>query len=107
MRAVLDSLDEVREVTRIWQTFAKISAARRYNIFLVPRAFKVGNLVLRKTDGPRKVVEHGKLVVNWKNLFGFLMKLEKGSRDCKNSEVERSETPRILRICHFSKININ
>jgi hypothetical protein len=79
MRVKLDTLDEVREVQRIRKASAKARAARRYNTCLVPRAFKVGVLLLRKADGPRKITQHVKLVAKWEGSFRVYNEVEKGA----------------------------
>jgi hypothetical protein len=79
MRAELDTLEEAGEGTKIQQASAKARMARRQTTRLIRRSFKVGDLVLRRADGPRKNTKHGKLAEKWEGPYRIYDEVGKGA----------------------------
>ncbi|XP_072074407.1 uncharacterized protein [Arachis hypogaea] len=78
-KAELDLVEENRDVAAIKQKAMKQLIERRHNKKVVPRTFSKGDLVLRRTEEPRRPSSHGKLVANWEGPFRIAKVLGMGA----------------------------
>ena len=81
-----------REITYIREEALKQRVAKRYNSFVVPCKFEKGDLVLRRANIGQSITSHGKLVVNWEDLYKIVEILGKGAY--KLSTLSRSHVTR-------------
>ncbi|GKV17080.1 hypothetical protein SLEP1_g27630 [Rubroshorea leprosula] len=69
LRKDLDLLDEVREHARLRTIPYKQKIANFYNKRVLPRSFKIGDLVLKKAGLIGFKTRFGKLAPNWEGLY--------------------------------------
>nr|XP_025697379.1 uncharacterized protein LOC112798324 [Arachis hypogaea] len=67
--AELDLAEEDREIVAIKQRAQKQLAEKKHNKKVIPRIFKEGDLVLRRTEEAGRPLSHGKLAANWEGPF--------------------------------------
>ncbi|RDX82659.1 Tf2-9, partial [Mucuna pruriens] len=76
LRANLDLLQEIREIAHVKEYAAKAKVARKYDERLVPRRFKVADLVLRRVT---RKGEANKLTPPWEGPFKITEEVGRGA----------------------------
>jgi hypothetical protein len=61
LREDSDMVEEVREAARIRELSRKQQTTQRYNLRVVPKGFKIGDLVLRRASIGNRNAKDGKL----------------------------------------------
>ncbi|XP_072054933.1 uncharacterized protein [Arachis hypogaea] len=67
--AELDTLDEMREESKIRHEAMQLMTQRKYNTRVKPRILQQGDLILRRLEDVRKPPGEGKLAANWEGAF--------------------------------------
>ncbi|GAU33358.1 hypothetical protein TSUD_364830 [Trifolium subterraneum] len=81
----LDLLLELREKAHFREFYTKQRAARKYNTRVIPRKFKEGDLVLKRSMGREK---GGKMAANWEGPFRIKEAFEGGAYRLETMEGE-------------------
>ncbi|RDX66872.1 Gypsy retrotransposon integrase-like protein 1, partial [Mucuna pruriens] len=76
LRANLDLLQEVREIAHVKEYAVKVRAAKKYNERLMPRRFKITDLVLRRVT---RKGECNKLSSLWEGPFRIIGEVRRGA----------------------------
>ncbi|XP_012856960.1 PREDICTED: uncharacterized protein LOC105976225 [Erythranthe guttata] len=76
MRANLDLVDELREITSTRQQMYKSRMAKAYNSKVFPRSFQIRDLVLRKAEASRPI---GKLDPKWEGPYKITQVVNNGA----------------------------
>ena len=98
----LDLIEERRETTLIKLTGYHQQLSRSYNKQVQPRAFKIGDLVLRKVLGATKNLADGKLGSNWEGPYRITSQVGVGAYRLESVENQR-QLPRPWNVNNLRK----
>jgi hypothetical protein len=92
-------VEEIREIARLRELSWKQQVAQRYNLRVVPRSFKTGDLVLRRASIKNRNAKDRKFRANWEVPYRVKSVVANGAYHLET--LKGKEIPRTLNVVNL------